>query len=125
MDKVKTEATKFGRPIWLNPVCPKCNFQFESFWVPESDLPYITVMTCPKCQHKEQMKWYDRETIKLLERKKLGLLEDEYNSKRIRLLEKQIKLIEGKYFILQARLELIESKINLSRRSPKTQTIKT
>lgn len=118
MEKIKTDTTKFGRPIWLNPICSKCDFRFESFWVPERDLPYITIMTCPKCQYKQQMKWYDRETIKLLERKKLGLLEDKDISKRINELEKRIKLLEREYSKLQSRLESLESKIDFSKYKP-------
>ena len=99
-----TESCKLGA------VCEQCGHQWQPFGDQSIALPVVNMkLTCPQCNHSKPYSWYDEETSKMLQRKKLGLLKDKTNATRISELEKRITILEQLLELEKKRRELAEA----------------
>jgi len=92
----------------LSALCEKCNNDWKPYGLGNTALPTSGFIICPNCKHKQWSVWYDTETARKLEQKKLGLLEDGENTKRINDLEHKVILLEKEIELEKKKRELFE-----------------
>lgn len=98
--------------IILESNCPNCSHRWMPYGNQKYTVPTTGNIECPKCHHKWENHWHDSETLKLLDQKELGLLNESELKNEVDEIKTKFSFLQQELDLEKKKLELFEAKLN-------------